>query len=436
LASRAVILGTARTPFGRLGGALSTLSATTLAAAAIRGVLERSHIAPEVIEHVILGQVLQAGAGQAPVRQALLKAGLATTVTGETVNKVCASGMLALAMAAQSIRQGSLSVGIAGGMESMSNAPHLLRKMRSGIKYGDGVIEDSVLHDGLLDVYLDITMASASARVAGEIGPSREMQDAFAYQSHRRAASAIERNALHDEIIPLQIPERGTDKLVVEHVPVPAKPNSLLSYSAPAELSVDYAKISPFIEGTVPSKFVEHDESVRLDVSLAAMSSLKALDRGGSITAGNAPGLNDGAAVLVVADEDWARANNITPLAEIVAHATVAWEPAFLALTPALAIEKLLKQQNLTLADISVWEINEAFAAVALGSANHLGLAADVINRQGGAIAIGHPLGASGARIVASVVHQLRRNGGGLGIAAICSGGGQGDAMLIRVEAE
>lgn len=433
--SQAVLIGTARTPFGKFGGALSSLTATTLAAAAIRGVITRSAIDPALIEHAIIGQVLQAGVGQAPVRQAVLKAGLATTVTGETVNKVCASGMLAIAQAARLARDGTNGVILAGGMESMSNAPYLVPGVRTGLKYGNGALLDAVLLDGLLDVYLNVTMANAAAQVAGVLGPARDAQDAFAYQSHRRASTAIEGDFFHDEIVPVYIAEKQRDRIWTDDPPQPVAAPAPADADIPAALRVAYEKYMPFVTGDAPSRMVEHDEAIRHDVSLAAMSGLRPLDAGGTVTAGNAPGLNDGAAMTLVASAAWAREHGITPLAEIIGHATVAWEPPFLALTPALAVEKLLAAHALTVADINVWEINEAFAAVAVLSAQRLGLATEAINRQGGAIALGHPLGASGARIVASVAHQLRRGGGGYGVAAICSGGGQGDAMLIRVRA-
>lgn len=385
--SSAVILGAARTPFGRLGGALAPLSATALGAAAIRAALERAGLDPSEVEHVILGQVLQAGVGQAPVRQAIFKAGLAKTVTGETVNKVCASGMLAVVQASRLVSDGDHGVVVAGGMESMSTTPYLLPGARSGYRFGDGALVDGMIHDGLLDASLEITMAAAAAKVAAELGPTRERQDAFALRSHERATAAAQDGRLSQEILPLSVTE---------------------------------------------NRSIAFDESVRANASLAALAALRPLDPGGTVTAGNAPGVNDGAAALVIVSEGWARERGHAPLAQVVDHAGVAWDPPYLALTPAMAAQRLLDRHGLRASDIAVWEINEAFAAVALTSADRLGIDAEAINLLGGAIAMGHPLGASGARIVGSVAHQLRARGGGFGIAAICSGGGQGDALLLR----
>jgi acetyl-CoA C-acetyltransferase len=385
--SRAVILGAARTPFGRLGGALASLSATALGAAAIRAGLERAGLDPSEVEHVILGQVLQAGVGQAPARQAIFKAGLAKTVTGETVNKVCASGLLAVAQASRLVSDGDRAVVVAGGMESMSNTPYLLPVARAGYRFGDGVLVDGLVHDGLLDASLEITMAAAAAKVAAELGPTREEQDTFALRSHERATAAAQDGRLAREIIALSVTE---------------------------------------------NRSIAVDEPVRADASLAALAKLRPLDPGGTVTAGNAPGVNDGAAALVIASEEWARERGLSSLAQVVDHAWVAWDPPYLALTPAMAAQRLLDLHGLRASDIAVWEINEAFAAVALTSAQRLGIDAEAINLLGGAIAFGHPLGASGARIVGSVAHQLRARGGGFGIAAICSGGGQGDALLLR----
>ncbi len=431
--SIAVVLGTARTPFGRLGGALATLSAPTLAAVAMRAALERSGVDATDVEHVVLGQVLQAGVGQAPVRQALLKAGLAKTTTGETVNKVCASGLLAAVCAARLISDGDASVVLAGGMESMSNAPYLLPGVRKGYRLGHGVMQDAILQDGLTDAYLQLSMVGMGAKVAAEFGLSRAEQDAFALASHERAAEAARSGRLAAEIVPLHIVEKQLDRLWLPVLPQIAVSQPLSAHQAPSEMQVPYARYMPFETGDVPTRLIEYDEAVRADASLAALAKLSALDIGGTVTAGNAPGLSDGAAALVLAHPDWAREHELTPLAELIDHATVAWDPPYLPLTPAFAAQRLLARHGLQASDIAVWEINEAFAAVALIAARELGIAPDVMNRHGGAIACGHPLGASGARILASVVHQLRARGGGWGIAAICSGGGQGDAVLVRV---
>jgi acetyl-CoA C-acetyltransferase len=441
--SAAVVLATARTPFGRLGGALAPLAATTLGADAIRNAIARAGIDPAEVEHVIMGQVLQAGAGQAPARQAAFKAGLAKTTTAETINKVCASGMLAVAYAARSIAAGEYEAVVAGGMESMSNAPYLLPNARFGYRYGNGALVDEMVLDGLLDAYFDEAMASQGARVAAELGVSREVQDRFAQASHARAHAAHEAGHFDAEIVPIRVATKAKGKIVVDRLPVTARervpvpaggvPSNVWNHVPPPAMVADLARFGAYVTGDVPATLVDRDEPVRPDASFEAMAKLKPLDPGGTITAGNAPGVNDGAAALVLGSAEYARRNGLEALATVEGHAGVAWDPPYLALTPAMAAQKLLDRLHLATSDIAVWEFNEAFAAVALTAAARLGLDPDAINVQGGAVALGHPLGASGARIVASVVHQLRRRGGGLGIAAICSGGGQGDALLLRV---
>jgi acetyl-CoA C-acetyltransferase len=437
-----VVLATARTPFGRLGGALSSLTATTLGGEAIRNALLRAGIDPADVEHVVMGEVLQAGVGQAPARQAAFKAGLAKTTTAETVNKVCASGLLAVALGARTIADGDHRVVVAGGMESMSNAPYLLPGARAGYRYGDGTLLDAMIHDGLWDPYFDEAMAAQGARVAAELGVTRAVQDEFAYRSHARAHAAHEGGKFAAEIVPLRVATKAKGKIVVDAVPAVAAArvpvlagggSSVWDHTPPASMVADPAIYSPYVTGNVPSTLVDRDEPVRADASLEAMAKLKALDAGGTITAGNAPGVNDGAAALVLSSAEYARANGIEALAEVIDHAGVAWDPPYLALTPAMAAQKLLDRHNLSTRDIAVWEINEAFAAVALTAATRLGLDPEVINAQGGAVALGHPIGASGARIVGAVIQQLRARGGGYGIAAICSGGGQGDALLVKV---
>jgi len=433
-----VVLATARTPFGRLGGALASLAATTLGADAIRNAVARAGIDPAEIEHVIMGQVLQAGAGQAPARQAAFKAGLAKTTTAETINKVCASGLVAVAYAARAINANDCDVVVAGGMESMSNAPYLLPGARYGYRFGNAELVDEMVHDGLLDVYFDEAMASQAARVAAELGVTRAVQDQFAYASHTRAHAAHEAGYLAAEIAPIRVATKAKGKIVVDALPVTARervpvPGGIWNHVPPANMVADIARYGAYVSGDVPATLVERDEPVRPDASVEAMAKLKPLDDGGTITAGNAPGVNDGAAALVLSSPEYAKRNGIEALASIEGHAGAAWDPPYLALTPAMAAQKLLDRLHLSAADIAVWEFNEAFAAVALTAAARLGLDPSAINVQGGAVALGHPLGASGARIVASVVHQLRRRGGGLGIAAICSGGGQGDALLVRV---
>ena len=438
-----VVLATARTPFGRLGGALSSLVATTLGGDAIRHAIARAGIDPADVEHVIMGQVLQAGAGQAPARQAAFKAGLAKTTTAETVNKVCASGMIAVVHAARSIADGDNRVVVAGGMESMSNAPYLLPGARAGYRYGNATMFDAMITDGLWDYYFDEAMASQGARVAAELGVTREVQDEFAFQSHQRARGAHESGKFAAEIAPINVAAKAAGKIVVDAVPSPARERipalagatggSVWDHVPPQNMVADPSRYSPYVTGDVPFNRVDRDEPVRADASLQAMAKLKPIDAGGTITAGNAPGVNDGAAALVLSSADYARSVGAEPLAEIVDHAAVAWDPPYLALVPAMAAQKLLDKQGLRASDIAVWEINEAFAAVALTAAAKLGLDPRVVNVQGGAVALGHPIGASGARIVGAVVQQLRARGGGYGIAAICSGGGQGDAVLVRV---
>jgi acetyl-CoA C-acetyltransferase len=443
--SGTVVLSTARTPFGRLGGALSSLSATTLGADAIRNAIARAGIDPADVEHVIMGQVIQAGVGQAPARQAAFKAGLAKTTTAETVNKVCASGMLAVVYAARSIGDGDHRVVVAGGMESMSNAPYLLPGARAGYRYGNGTLVDAMIHDGLWDFYFDEAMAAQGARVAAELGVTRAVQDEFAYRSHKRAHDAHEAGNFASEIAPIDVATKLKGKIVVDALPQPARARvpqlagaagstgSVWDHVPPQNMVADPAQYSPYVTGDVPYTRVDRDEPVRADASLESMAKLKPIDAGGTVTAGNAPGVNDGAAALVLSSADYARSVGAEPLGEIVDHAGVAWDPPYLALVPAMAAQKLLDQQGLKASDIHVWEINEAFAAVALTAAARLGLDPTVVNLQGGAVALGHPIGASGARIVSAVVQQLRRRGGGYGIAAICSGGGQGDAVLVKV---
>jgi acetyl-CoA C-acetyltransferase len=300
-----------------------------------------------------------------------------------------------------------------------------------------------MIHDALWDYYLDEVMASQGARVAAELGVTRELQDQFAYESHKRAHTAHEAGLFADEIAPIDVATKAKGKIVVDALPVPAREripafagrggSSVWDHVPPKNMVADPAMYSPYVTGDVPFTRIERDEPVRADASLAAMAKLKPLDAGGTVTAGNAPGVNDGAAALVLASREYAREHGIESLATIVDHAGVAWDPPYLALVPAMAAQKLMDRHGLRTADIAVWEFNEAFASVALTAAVRLGLDPTAINLQGGAVAMGHPVGASGARIVASVVQQLRRRGGGLGIAAICSGGGQGDALLVKV---
>ncbi len=441
--SKTVVLAMARTPFGKLGGALAPLSATTLGAVALAAAIERAKIDPSEIEHVTFGEVLQAGVGQNPARQVLFKSGLAKTVTADTLNKVCASGMLAIVNAMRSINAGANTVVAAGGMESMSNAPYLLRDARWGYRFGDGALVDAMIYDGLWDQYFPMTMATQGSKVASELELTREEQDRFAFESHRRAAEAHAGGHFADEIVPVKVATKAKDKVVVERLPRQGKVRVPVAAGAPSrvwehepseEFTLDYAAYAPFVTGDQPHVVADRDESVRADASLEALAKLRPLERNGTVTAGNAPGVNDGAAALILADSDYATQHGYEALATVVDHATVAWDSPYISLTPAMAAHKLLDRTGYRASDIAVWEINEAFSTVAITSARRLELAEGTINQFGGAVAMGHPIGASGARIVGTLINQLRKRGGGLGIAAICSGGGQGDALLVRVD--
>jgi acetyl-CoA C-acetyltransferase len=441
--SKTVVLGMARTPFGKLGGALAPLSATTLGSVALTAAIDRSKIDPTEIEHVTFGEVLQAGVGQNPARQVLFKSGLAKTVTADTVNKVCASGLLAVVNGMRSINAGANSVVAAGGMESMSNAPYLLRDARWGYRFGDGTVVDAMIFDGLWDQYFPMTMATQGSKVANELGLTREEQDIFALESHRRAAAAHAAGHFADEIVGVKVASKAKDKVVVAHLPRQGKvrvpvavggASSVWDHEPSEEFTLDYAAFAPFITGEQPHVLVDRDEAVRAESSIEALAKLKPLERNGTVTAGNAPGVNDGAAALILADAGYAQEHGHTALATIVEHATVAWDSPYISLTPAMAARKLLDRTGLSTNDIHVWEINEAFSAVAITSGRRLGLDDGFINRYGGAVAMGHPIGASGARLLTTLINQLRKRGGGYGVATICSGGGQGDAVLVRVE--
>jgi acetyl-CoA C-acetyltransferase len=387
-----VILGAARTPIGKMGGGLSTLDATTLGATAIEAALERAQVAPEQVEHVVMGQVLQAGQGQIPSRQAQIKAQIPKEVSSETVNKVCASGLRSCVILDQAIRSGDVQVGVGGGMESMSQAPYLLPGARFGFRMGDVKALDAMVHDGLTNPFSGKQMFVEATDVSDELELTRADLDRWALRSHERALAATDEGRLPEEIVPVTVRGRRGDTLV------------------------------------------EVDEAPRRDTSLEALAKLPGLaGREGSHTAGNSPGVNDGGGALVLASDEWATANGKPALAEIVTHAQSADEFAYLARTPAAAARKALEKAGLQPGDIDVWEINEAFASVTLNSIRMLGIEEDRVNVNGGAVALGHPIGASGARILGSLVYELRRRGGGLGCAAICSGGGQGDAVILRV---
>jgi acetyl-CoA C-acetyltransferase len=384
MASRSVIVSAVRTPFGKLGGGLAKHEATELGSIVIRAAMERIGLEPHEPQYAIMGQVLQAGAGQAPARQAAIGAGLPKETPADTINKVCASSIRAIEIADSMIRAGDLDVIVTGGMESMSNAPYLLKKARFGYRLGNGELIDSMIHDGLTSTFDGLHMVVQNSQVARELGISREEQDKWAARSHERAASAQEAGNFDDEIVAV---------------------------------------------GDVTA-----DESIRRDTTFEALSALKPVfDPEGTTTAGNAPGVNDGASCVIVCSEEWAAQRGLEPLATIIGQGYVADDFAYLARTPANAGAMALARAGKTIDDVSRVEINEAFASVASNSTKMLGADESQVNVNGGAVALGHPIGASGGRIVGTMVHELRRNGGGLGLAAICSGGGQGDALLIEV---
>jgi acetyl-CoA C-acetyltransferase len=382
--ARAVIVSAVRTPFGRLGGGLAARAATELGAIAIRAGLDRAGIEPAEVGYVVMGQVLQAGAGQAPARQAAIGAGIPKEVPADTINKVCASSIRAVEIAELMIAAGRHDVVVTGGMESMSRAPYLLPHGRYGYRLGNGEVLDHAVFDGLVSSFDGQHMVQQASMVSRELGISREDQDAWAFRSHQRAAAAQDEGRFDDEIVPV------------------------------GELTAD--------------------ESVRRDTTLEKLASLKPVfDPDGTTTAGNAPGLNDGASCVVVCSEEWAKERGIEPLARVLGHAYVADDFAYLARTPAAAADRVLTATGHGIDDVSRVEINEAFASVARKSTTLLGADEERVNVNGGAVALGHPIGASGGRIVGTLVHELRRTGGGLGLAAICSGGGQGDAVLLEV---
>src|SRR5215472_17001229 len=391
----AVIVGGARTPIGRLLGSLSGFTGAQLGGLAIKAALERAGVAPDVVEYVIMGQVLQAGEGQIPARQAAVAAGIPMTVPALSINKVCLSGLDATALAAQLIRAGEFDVVVAGGMESMSRAPHLLPSSRRGFKYGATELVDSMALDGLTDAFDQVSMGESTERHNAKRGITRAEQDEFAARSHQLAAKAIKDGVLADEIEPVAIPQRRGEPLIVDT-----------------------------------------DEGVRADTTSESLAGLKpAFAADGTITAGSASQISDGAAAVVVMSAEAAAAAGATVLAEVGAHGVVAGPDNSLHSQPSRAIQRALAKAGLTTGDLDLIEINEAFAAVALQSIRDLGVDPGIVNVDGGAIAIGHPLGASGARIALHLIYELRRRGGGLGAAALCGGGGQGDALLFRVPA-
>ena len=382
--ARSVIVAAVRTPFGKLGGSLAHREATELGSIVIRAALDRAGVENEEVEYVVMGQVLQGGAGQAPSRQASVGAGLPIEVGSDTINKVCASSIRAVEMADQMIRAGDHEVVVAGGMESMSNAPFALKKARFGYKLGDGTLIDLMTHDGLTSTFDHRHMVEQASFVSRELGIPREDQDRWALRSHDRAIDAIDNGRFKEEIVPV------------------------------GEFAVDEA----------PRRDTSYEKLARLP---------PVFDPEGTTTAGNAPGVNDGAGALVVTSEEFARKRGLEVLATILSQAYVADDFAYLARTPAKAGAAALAKAGKKIGDVERVELNEAFASVALNSAKLLDVDPDKVNVNGGAVALGHPLGASGARILGTMIYELRRNGGGLGLAAICSGGGQGDALLIEV---
>jgi acetyl-CoA C-acetyltransferase len=375
-----------------MGGGLSSLDATDLGGQVIEAALNRSGVAPEQVEQVVFGQVLQAGQGQIPSRQAQIKGGIPKEVPSETINKVCASGMRSLGLADQAIRAGDSHVAVTGGMESMSQAPYLLPNARFGFRMGDVKAIDAMTHDGLTNPFTEKQMINEASEVSNELEITRVDMDRFAERSHRLAHEATEAGRLADEIVGVTVKSRKGETTV------------------------------------------EADEAIRPDTTLETLAGLKGI--GGpdaTHTAGNAPGVNDGAGAIVVASEEWAEKEGKAPLARILSYGTVADDFPYLAKTPANAAKQALEKIGKNPEEVDLWEINEAFASVALNSVRMLGVDEEKVNVNGGAIALGHPIGASGARIVGALVHELGRRGGGLGVAAICSGGGQGDAIVIEV---
>jgi acetyl-CoA C-acetyltransferase len=391
--SGSVIVGGARTPMGRLLGNLKDFPATKLGGVAIKAALERAGVAPEQVQYVIMGQVLQAGAGQIPARQAAVEAGIPMSIPALTINKVCLSGLDAIALADQLIRAGEFDILVAGGMESMTNAPHLMLGQRTGYKYGDVVVRDHMALDGLTDAWDCCSMGESTERHGTKLGISREEQDTFAAASHQRAAAAQKNGAFAEEIAPVSVPQRRGEPLVIAE-----------------------------------------DEGIRPDTTAESLAKLRpAFTKDGTITAGSSSPISDGACAVVVMSRAKAEELGLTWLAEIGAHGNVAGPDNSLHAQPANAIAHALGKDGLTVADLDLVEINEAFAAVGIQSTRQLGVNPEIVNVNGGAIALGHPIGMSGARLALSLALELRRRGGGVGAAALCGGGGQGDALILRV---
>lgn len=389
---QAVIVGAARTPTGRFLGALANFSAPELGALAIKEAVKRAGINPDAIEEVVMGNVVSAGIGQAPGRQAAVKAGLSVDIPAFTVNKVCGSGLKAVMLAAQAIRAGDAQVYVAGGMESMSNAPYLLRKARTGYRMGNAEMIDAVVNDGLWCAFENIHMGNEAEIIAEKFNVSREEQDRLALASHQKAAAATAAGRFKEEIVPIEIPQK---------------------------------------KGTL---ILDTDEPIRADSTLEALARLKpAFQAGGCVTAGNAPGLSDGASATVVVDQAFARANGLTEMARIVAYASAAIEPRYIFAAPTRAVRRVMALSGLKISDFDLIEVNEAFAAQTLANGKELDWDWSRVNVNGGAIALGHPIGSSGSRVLTTLIHELRRRGGGRGLATLCLGGGGAVAMAVEV---
>ncbi|OZE43493.1 acetyl-CoA acetyltransferase [Rhodococcus sp. 05-2254-6] len=389
-----VIVAGARTPVGRFSGALKDFSGSDLGGIAIKGALDKASVAPDQVDYVIMGQVLTAGAGQIPARQAAVAAGIPMTVPALTINKVCLSGVDAIALADQLIRAGEFEIVVAGGQESMTQAPHMLEKSRAGFKYGDVTMRDHLAYDGLYDIFTDQAMgALTEQRNQSSEAISREEQDTFAAASHQKAATAWKNGVFDNEVVPVSIPQRKGE----------------------------------------PIQFTA-DEGIRADTTVDSLGKLRpAFDKAGTVTAGSASQISDGAAAVVVMSKEKAESLGLTWLAEIGAHGVVAGPDSTLQSQPARAIAKACEKEGIDPKDLDVVEINEAFAAVGIASTRELGIDPEIVNVNGGAISIGHPLGMSGARIALHLALELQRRGGGVGAAALCGGGGQGDALIVRV---
>jgi len=388
-----VIVSAVRTPTGKFLGGLKGLSATDLGALVVRETVRRAGIEPASVNECLMGNVVSAGLGQAPARQAALKGGLDTGVGALTINKVCGSGLKAVMLAAQGIATGDIDIAVAGGMESMSNCPYLLKGAREGLRMGDSKLVDSMVFDGLWDSFHDMHMGLTGEYVSETYKVSRAEQDAYAVESHRRAAHATKEGWFKDEILPVSIPQRKGDPLVIDE-----------------------------------------DEPIRPDTSAESLGRLKpAFKKDGTVTAGNAPGVNDGAAALVVMATEVAAALNLNPIARVVGQATSGLEPRLVMMTPVEAVRKLLPKVGWAIQDVDLFELNEAFAVQAVAVTRELGLDPDKVNIQGGAVALGHPIGASGARVLTTLLYALRRTGGKKGVATLCLGGGNGVALAVEM---